>query len=47
LNLQAGQRHTACILYIASPHRSHTIVSALSQAGRGADNAERTGVITG
>jgi hypothetical protein len=47
LNLQAGQRQTACILYIAAPHRSHTIVSVLSQAGRGPESAERTGVITG
>jgi hypothetical protein len=47
LNRHAGQRHTACILYIAAPHRSHTIVSLLSQAVRGPDSAERTGVIAG
>jgi len=47
LNRQAGQRQTACILYIASPHRSHTIESVLSQAVGGPDSAERTGVIGG
>jgi hypothetical protein len=46
LNLQAGHRQTACILYIAAPHRSQTIVSVLSQSGR-AESADRTGVITG
>src|SRR5262245_35804061 len=43
LNLQAGQRHTACIRYISAPQRSHFIESSA-----GCDNdllrAETTGV---
>jgi len=32
LNPQAGQRHTACIRYIAAPQRSHSVFSSVGGA---------------
>ena len=46
LKRHAGQRHTACIRYIAAPHRSHTIESGSGRAGL-AWSADRIGVMGG
>jgi hypothetical protein len=45
LNPHPGQRHTACILYISVPQRSHTIWSSFMSHFGGA-SADRIGVIS-
>ena len=44
LKRHCGQRHTACMRYISAPHRSQSVRSGATGAGR-SRSADTTGVI--